>query len=118
MRAYLDENLPHAVAAAARRLGLDVTSSAEDGRNGATDEEQLQYAAADGRCIVTRDRRDFTRLTAVFLTSGEPHAGVLLVPESLRSENIGGLARSLAAYSRAHPEGLAPYQVDWLSAGA
>lgn len=94
-RYLLDENLATAIAVAARRLGLD----------GTTDEEQLRYAAAQGRCIVTRDRRDFARLTAEFMARGEAHAGVLLVPESLRTEDIGGIARALAAYGRERPQG-------------
>ena len=61
VRFYLDEDLSHDVARVGRGLGLDVISSHEVGNNGRTDPEQLAYAAAEGRCLVSANCRDLDR---------------------------------------------------------
>lgn len=66
MRFYLDEELSQAIAEIARdRYGLDVAASHEIGKDRATDDEQLAFAAQLGRCIVTGNDRHFKRLTAL-----------------------------------------------------
>lgn len=115
MRFFLDENLPPRMAELARDEGVDAISSHENGRNGLRDVEQLRWAAAEGRCLVTRDRRDFVELTAQFFAKGSPHAGVLLVTRSLPNQEPRLLARALVAYAQWHPDGLPSYTVDFLT---
>jgi hypothetical protein len=117
MRFYLDENLSPLTAEIARQRGVDVVSAAEVGRFGLSDDEQLQYAAAEARCIVTRDYADFDRLTQQYQAAGHAHTGVLFVPGSLPTANFAGIADAIARYDRAHPNGVLPYQVDFLTAG-
>ena len=112
MRFYLDEDLSWRIAVIARRLGVDVVSSSEYGRNGLTDEEQLRLAAEDGRCVVTENYPDFSRLTMEFQDRGLPHAGVALVPRSLPRNDFAGIAEAIAYFDTLYPEGLAPYTVD------
>ena len=114
MRFYLDENLPRIIAEAARRLGLDVTCTEEYARKGASDVEQLRFAAQLGRCIVTRDQRDFREHTDELLRSGGAHSGVLFVPNSIKENDIGGIVRGLAAYAEMYPGDPPPYLVDYL----
>jgi predicted nuclease of predicted toxin-antitoxin system len=114
MRFYLDEDLSDRVAVIARSLGLDVLSSHECGRDGLDDEAQLQAAAEDGRCLVTRNRVDFVAWTVRFFERESPHSGVLLIPGSLPPDQFAAIAHALVEYERQHPEGLPPYTVDFL----
>ena len=117
-RYYLDEHLSPVIAALCReRYGLDVLSTEAAGRKGRTDEEQLAFAASEGRCIVTQDRDDFIELTFAFAASRRPHAGVLIVPTSLRPRDFAGIAVAIARYDRQHPEAMPPYMLDYLSRG-
>lgn len=58
MRFLLDEDLGPAIAEIARGLGLDVLSIHEIDRRGLPDEEQLRFAASQGRIFLTRNRDD------------------------------------------------------------
>ena len=71
MRFHLDENVTHAIAAGLTRRGIDVTTSTEAGLLLAADEEQIAYALAQGRVILTQDRD-----MLILAGSGTPHAGI------------------------------------------
>ncbi|MEX2238135.1 MAG: DUF5615 family PIN-like protein [Dehalococcoidia bacterium] len=108
MRFYLDDNVSHRVAPIAAGMGLDVVSAREVANNGKPDEIHLTFAAAQGRCAVTRDR-DFLEATRLFANRGWPHAGVLLltgVPDVLTA-----IATVLARYHELYPAGVPPYTV-------
>lgn len=113
-RYLLDENLSTAIAIAARRRGLDVVSSHEVGLDGKSDEEQLRWAAADDRALVTRDRRDLSVIAAEFFARGESHRGIVLLPNSLPDGDVGGIVRALEAHARRRPAGMQPFTVEWL----
>lgn len=66
----MDEHGAAALAVGLRGYGIDVTTTPEAGLLEASDQEQLAYAAANGRVVVTHDE-DFLVLNA----SGIPHAG-------------------------------------------
>ena len=111
---YADEKVPVVIAIFGRRAGLDIVAAQELGRKGYPDAEQLLLAAREGRCVLTKDRGDFPRLTATFLESGQPHAGVLLIPPSLRDSQVGEImGRSLLTRSL-YPEAIPPYTVDYV----
>lgn len=65
LRYFLDKNLPPVIAERLRVRGVDAVAAVEEGRAGRdiTDEDQLAFAAASGRTLVTSDR-DFVRLSA------------------------------------------------------
>ncbi len=117
-RYLLDENLSTAIVVAGRRRSLDIVSSHEVGLDGKTDEEQLCWAAAHGRALVTRDRRDLSKIAADLFARGEPHHGVVLVPESLPTEDVGGILRALQVHASRRPTGMQPYTVEWRTRGA
>jgi predicted nuclease of predicted toxin-antitoxin system len=114
VRFYLDEDLSIRVAEIARRSGVDVSTTQEHGRNGAPDEDQLVHATELGRCIVTRNRRDFMRLARIYATEGRDHAGILLVPTSIENDDFVGLARAIVRYNREHPEDMPAGMLDYL----
>lgn len=118
MRFYLDENLPTGIITAAEGLELDIVSAHTVGLTGVGDAAQLLWAAQQGWCLVTRDYDDFGGLTEEFMARRLPHAGVLLVSRPLARASFGTLARALAHYAGAHPEGVPPYMIDWLWAAA
>jgi predicted nuclease of predicted toxin-antitoxin system len=103
MKYYLDEDLPYRVAEVARRVGIDVVSSREVGNNGAHDDVQLAYAAAQGRVMVTRNAADYIPLTEQFAAEGRPHCGLLLVPPSLSNDQHWRIGHAIVAYDRAQP---------------
>ncbi|MCU0579695.1 MAG: DUF5615 family PIN-like protein [Desulfobacterota bacterium] len=111
---YLDEDLSPKIAVILRKKGVEAVSAHEVGMVAASDREQLELAAREKRCLVTRNRNDFIRLTQQFLNDRRPHRGVLIVPYSLPGDQFGRIARRLQTYASQHSSGLAPYQVDFL----
>jgi hypothetical protein len=71
IRFQLDEHCATALAVGLRRYGIDVTTTPEAGLLGASDQEQVTYALAEGRVLFTQDDA-FLRLHA----AGVPHAGI------------------------------------------
>ena len=57
-RLYADEDFPLPVVEELRQLGHDVLTSPEAGRDGTPDPDQLAFATADGRVLVTHNRKD------------------------------------------------------------
>lgn len=88
IRFHLDEHIDGAIADGLRRRGIDVTTTADVALRGATDDEQLAFARADVRVMVTHDD-DYLRLHA----QGMPHAGIAFCRPQVRS--IGEILRSL-----------------------
>ena len=84
VRMYLDENIYPDLAEVIRKAGFDCQSAAEAKLLGATDEQQLQYAAAQGRCLVTFDVADFVALATEWARSGKAHAGVVVTQQVSR----------------------------------
>jgi hypothetical protein len=62
-RLYADENFPQPAVEALRELGHDVLTSLEAGNanQGIPDDEVVRFAAAQGRAVVTQNRRHFHR---------------------------------------------------------
>lgn len=116
MKYLLDEDIHPRLAEIARGLGLDVVSVHEIGRRTLSDREQLDYASAEGRVFVTRNRDDFIQLTLEHFRAGAPHAGVLIVPHTLPNRDPEAMAHALASWDRGRGEstGLPPYTIDYL----
>ena len=73
---YLDENVDVSLAAGLQRRGIDVVTARERGKLGASDEEHLALASAEGRLLVSHDIADFARLHQQWVAAGRQHAGV------------------------------------------
>lgn len=92
VRIYLDENVPSAVASGLRRRNVDAFTAAEASKLGASDEEQLRYAAQERAALFTHDA-DLIRLAWNWTQQGKEHWGVIYAhPEKL---SIGECIRRL-----------------------
>ncbi|MBM3465416.1 MAG: hypothetical protein FJX76_25265 [Armatimonadetes bacterium] len=114
MKFYLDEDLSHRIAELMRARDVDAISSHECGQNGAADALQMEFAASQERCLVTRNRDDFTELTIPAFESGTPHYGVLIVPGSIDARQFKVIAERLLVYAKEFPDGLPQYTIDYL----
>ncbi len=72
IRYYLDQNMWGTVAVGLRQHGIDVLTTQEAGRCGLSDSDQLAFATAEGRVIVTFDV-DYLALH----NAGISHAGIV-----------------------------------------
>lgn len=88
IRFYLDQHFPGPVAHGLRRHGVDILSAQEAGRCGYSDQDQLAFAAAQQRVLVTFDS-DYL----VLHKSGVKHAGIAWCQEQKYS--IGQLIQAL-----------------------
>ena len=61
-----------------RGYGYDVVTTRDVGNLGNPDEKQLEYAANNGRAIVTHNRRDFRRLHRDWIRRAQHHCGVIV----------------------------------------
>jgi predicted nuclease of predicted toxin-antitoxin system len=115
LKFYLDENITPDIAPAAARLGIDATSARAAGMLGKTDEEQLAYAASEGRCIVTCDVEDFNDLARRWRAADRSHAGILLVSRKINSDRSGEVARALLRLNDAQPDQTLADLLLWLN---
>jgi aspartate oxidase len=84
---YLDEHIHRAVAEGLRRRGVNVLTAQEAGNAGLSDRDQLLFASAEKRVMVTMDS-DFLILT----TQGLAHAGIAYAnPRKSIGDLIGAL---------------------------
>lgn len=104
MRYILDEDVNPELAVVARGLGLDVTSVHDLGRRGLSDPDQLEFALAERRVLVTRNRDDFLRLARSAYASGRSCAGILIVPSTLPNRDGPRMAHALKRWDTLHPD--------------
>ncbi len=114
MKYYLDEDLSPKIAEILRNYKINAISAHEAGMTQALDREQLEYAASEGRSMVSRNRDDFIRLTVQFFNELRPHCGVLVVPYTIAGDKFSLIANALKEYALKHPSGMKPYTVDFL----
>lgn len=113
-RFFLDENLSHRPGPLCRARGLDVTGAQELGRDRLSDAEQLRYAGAEGRILVTLDEWDLIQATLQAAAAGRPHFGVLIVKGKVDRPAFGQFATALDRFAAARPEGMMAYELNWL----
>ena len=116
MRILLDAHI------SGRSVGRALTESSHEVRaldseielEGLPDPEVLALAAAESRVLVTANLRDFEPLLREQAGEGRSHAGVILVPSSVKNEAFGvlisGVQKTLADITQ---EGWVD-RVEWL----
>ena len=114
MKLLLDEDLSPQIAVILREKGIDAVSVHEIGRTGLKDQEQLEQAALDGRCFVTRNRNDYIILTRQFFSSNISHKGVLIVSSSRKLNDFKGIAGAILKYVSLWQESSTDYLFDFV----
>ena len=115
MKYYLDEDLSPKIAGLLRNQNIDCISAHEIKMLQVSDFEQMQIAAQKNRCLVTKNRNDFIRLTVQFFNDHMPHKGILIIPSTIPGDRFSIIAKALADYAKKHPKGMMPYTIDFLS---
>lgn len=111
MNLYLDEDPSPQIARRLREAGADAVSAIEAGNVQRSDREQLRYAAAEGRVLVTRNVRHSIVLAKDAIARQQPHAGIMLCSSSLRGFEIARIVTALRRVVQRHPEGLGPFDI-------
>jgi hypothetical protein len=88
IRYYLDQHVQGAVGSGLRQHGIDVLTAQDAGRCGLPDPDQLAFATAEGRVMVTYDP-DYLALH----NAGTPHAGIAWCP--MTKYGVGPLIQAL-----------------------
>jgi len=95
IRLYLDEDVHRRVATALRLRHFDVISAHEVRHWGFGDEEQLVYAAMEGRAIFTYNTADYLHLHLAWLQRGQAHHGIIVSDQLPISETVRRLLNLL-----------------------
>ena len=114
MKFYLDEDLSPKIADILRKNGVDALSAHEIGTAEASDLQGLEFAGKEKRCLVTRNRDDFIKLTLRFFNDHRPHHGILIIPYTLPGDQFSRVAALLKTFASRNPSGLAPYTIAFL----
>ena len=93
MKILLDAHISgRTVGKALAERGIDVRAiDSEPELEGLSDPEVLELATTESRILVTANVRDFEPLLREWAGENRPHAGVILVPSSIRNEAFGVL---------------------------
>ena len=78
VRLYVDADITYKLAQVLRAQGYDVIASHDVGMAEATDDEQMAYAAAEGRVILSCNAQDFAPIFQQYWVSQRDHSGVIV----------------------------------------
>ncbi len=104
IRVFIDEDVWNGLAAALRQDGYDAVSVAEVERKSFSDEEQLAYAVAERRAILTHNAQDFAPLAETYFFEGIEHYGIIIARHFEKGKL---LRRTLALLNELTAESLA-----------
>lgn len=116
IRLYCDEDSErHAFVLSLRRRGVDMITALESGMTGKTDEEQLEFAAAQGQTIYSFNMGDFCRLHARWVGEQRSHAGIVVARQQRYSigEQIRRILKLVAARTAEEMHNRLEFLSDW-----
>ena len=96
---YLDADVHPIVARVLRGRGFDAVSANEAGHRQASDREQLDFAVARRRALVTFNVADFVREARGYAQEGRDHYGIVVSDQIEIGELVRRLTRVLGSYS-------------------
>lgn len=108
---YLNEHLSPRLAVQLRRYEFDVLASQESTMLSEDDSQQVLYAVAERRALVTFNVRDFMFLHERYLAEGREHWGIIFSTEESFSVLLRRLLRLLHTVSATEMKN----QVRWLN---
>jgi predicted nuclease of predicted toxin-antitoxin system len=97
VRLYFDRHIMSRLAVDLRGRGFDVLRTEEAGKDTTSDEEQLAFATAENRAILTFNIRDFAPLHEQWQAAGRPHGGII-VSQQLGSRQYGLLLQRMLRF--------------------
>lgn len=101
LKFYFDTHIAKAAATQLRKKGVDVVRCEEVGLAQASDEEHLQYAADNGRVMVSQDE-DFLALDAQWQQADRSHAGIMKVSRQYQGDaQVSHIVQGIAFYVEA-----------------
>lgn len=92
---YLDEDVSVLVANLLEARGFDATTVRDEEMLGKDDPEQLAFAVAQSRCIITHNRLHFEELHKEYVTTGQNHFGIVVATRRSPYEITNRLATLL-----------------------
>jgi len=95
VKLYVDADITPKLARALRARGYDVVSAHEVGNADASDVEQMAYAVAQGRALLTCNAGDFTAILEDYWDAGREHCGVIVSEQLEVGEMLRRVARLL-----------------------
>ncbi len=104
IKLFLDEDVWTGLAAALCEAEYDTVSVSQVDRKGLSDEDQMAFAVAEGRAIITHNIQDFAPLAAVYFEQGIAHPGIIVADHFEKGEL---LRRTLALLNSLTAEQLA-----------
>src|SRR4051812_49144355 len=78
VRLYFDRHIMRRLAVELRSRGFDVLTTEEAGKDTASDEEQLAFATAENRAILSFNIRDFAPLHDQWKATNRLHGGIIV----------------------------------------
>ena len=78
IKLYLDEDVDPLLTQVLIERGIDCLSTRDANNQGRSDYEQLEFAASQGRVILTFNIKDFLRLSHEYVVSGKHHSGIIV----------------------------------------
>lgn len=75
---YTDEDVSVLVAELLRVRGFSAVTTLEAGNLNASDEEQLEFAVAGQKIMLTHNRDDFVALAENYFATGQKHYGIIV----------------------------------------
>ena len=110
----MEEDLSPRIAEFLRKNGIDAVSAQDVGKIQCSDFDHLKFAVEQKRCMVTRNRNDFIKLTIQFFNDNRPHFGVLIVPYAYFGDQFALIASKIKMYAMRHKKGIPSYCIDFL----
>jgi len=117
VRLLLDEMLSPEIAAELVKRGHDVVAVADPGLVGLPDEQVLEWATAQGRCLVTENVKDYEVLRRAAAAEGMTHAGLLYSGPRRFPRDRRFIGALVVALDKLIPDGQVPGpdEVCWLA---
>lgn len=78
---YTDADVHGKLAAMIRKHGYNARSASEEGNGKLSDQEQPEFAAAQGRALLTHNQKDFLPLHRRWQRQGKHHSGIIVSPQ-------------------------------------
>ena len=88
LRVYLDEDVDVLLARLLSSRGFDCLTASELGHLGWTDQQHLEWAAAEERIMITHNRVDFENLARQWWSQTRDHAGIVLTVRRTNTHEV------------------------------